>query len=55
VTVASVGRSPFQPRDRVLIAGSIIDDPAANLAGYEGSLPQVVWGGLPLRLPDVAP
>jgi hypothetical protein len=55
VTVASLGRSPFQPRDRVLIAGSIVDDPASRLAGYEGSQAQIVWGGLPLRLPGESP
>ena len=36
--------------DRVLIMGSIIDSPATNLTGYLGTLTQVVWGGLAVRL-----
>lgn len=40
----------FTPADRVLILGSIVDSPSDNLAGYQGKLTQVVWGGLPLKL-----
>lgn len=52
VTVASRD-SPepaFGPRDHILILGSIVDSPSDNLAGYEGDLPQVVWGGVPFKL-----
>ena len=52
--VTVVSWRPAQPaineHDRVIILGSIVDDPIANLAGYEGHLPQVVWGGLPAKL-----
>lgn len=51
VTVVSSARPPLGVQDRVLIAGSIVDNPAANLAGYDGSLPRVVWGGLTQKLP----
>ncbi|HUY32198.1 MAG TPA: hypothetical protein VMV69_05410 [Pirellulales bacterium] len=36
--------------DRVIMLGSIIDSPRDNLGGYVGALPQVVWGGLALKL-----
>jgi len=53
--VTVVSWRPAQPaireHDRVLILGCIVDNPAENLAGYEGRLPQVVWGGLPVKLP----
>jgi hypothetical protein len=49
--VVSPGRGPFLPQDRVLIAGSIVQNPRERLPGYEGSEPQVVWGGLPIKLP----
>ncbi|HJT36698.1 MAG TPA: hypothetical protein VJ783_32045 [Pirellulales bacterium] len=52
VTVASRD-SPeplFGPRDHILILGSIVDSPSHNLAGYEGGLPQVIWGGVPFKL-----
>lgn len=53
-TVTVVGRESPEPplagRDRLLVLGSIVDSPRDNLAGYTGDLPQVVWGGLPLKL-----
>jgi len=39
--------------DRVLILGSIVENPRENLAGYDGALPQIVWGGLPHPIRDV--
>ena len=52
VTVISCAREPaIREHDRVLILGTIVDNPAENLAGYEERLPQVVWGGLPAKLP----
>jgi hypothetical protein len=41
--------------DRVLIVGSIVDSPAVNLTGYVGTLPQVIWGGLAVRLDGAQP
>ncbi len=53
--VTVVSWRPAQPaikeHDRVIILGSIVENPVENLVGYEGRLPQVVWGGLPVRLP----
>lgn len=51
VTVASLAPPPYQPHDRILIAGSIIEHPSRNLEGYQGNQPVVVWGGFPLQLP----
>ncbi|HWB13120.1 MAG TPA: hypothetical protein VG826_28100 [Pirellulales bacterium] len=45
---------PVERRNRVVVLGSIVDSPRDNLAGYAGNLPQVVWGGLPLKLGPVA-
>jgi hypothetical protein len=36
------------------VLGSIVDSPAENLVGYAGDLPQVVWGGLHLKLAAAA-
>jgi hypothetical protein len=54
VTVASWRPAPagLREHDRVMILGVIVDDPARELMGYRGQLPQVVWGGLPVRLPS---
>ncbi|HVC93761.1 MAG TPA: hypothetical protein VND64_08725 [Pirellulales bacterium] len=41
---------PLAKHDHVIVLGSIIDSPRDNLGGYVGSLPQVVWGGLALKL-----
>jgi len=52
VTVVS-SRAPqtaIKEHDRVIILGSIVNDPIENLNGYVGRLPQVVWGGMPVRL-----
>ncbi|HVU86181.1 MAG TPA: hypothetical protein VHD36_02595 [Pirellulales bacterium] len=53
--VTVVSWRPAQPainvHDRVIILGSIVDNPAENLVGYEGRQDQVVWGGLPAKLP----
>ena len=51
VTVASNGPAGLQAEDRVLIAGSIVEEPSKHLAEYEGNLPRLVWGGMPLKLP----
>ncbi|MGE0605500.1 MAG: hypothetical protein AB7O62_00125 [Pirellulales bacterium] len=54
VTILSVAQVPWTPRQRVLVAGYIVDDPAARLPGYQGQATQIVWGGMPLRLPTEA-
>ena len=46
---------PLSQHDRVLILGSIVDSPIKNLAGYSGSLNQIGWGGLPLKLLPTEP
>jgi len=40
----------YGPKDRVLILGTIVDDPSANLAGYDGKQPQVVMAGFPVPM-----
>lgn len=57
VTVVShlMPNPPLEPQDRVIILGSIVDDPANNVAGYSGRSPRIVWGGLPLRLQNDLP
>ncbi len=42
----------FQVDDRVAILGTIVDNPAENLRGYQGNAPTVVWSGLPIVLPN---
>jgi hypothetical protein len=41
----------FTEGDRVIILGSVVDEPSLKLAGYEGNLPLVIWGGFPVALP----
>jgi hypothetical protein len=57
-SVTVISRRPPTPpvanRDCLLVLGSIVDRPQDNLAGYTGDRPQVVWGGLPLKLPNAA-
>lgn len=55
VTVVSTARPPLKATDKVLVAGSIIDQPRDKLLEYEGTLPQIVWGGLPVKLPGDNP
>lgn len=52
VVVASRQPAPFALRDRVLVAGSLIQDPTEVIEGYTGKLKQVVWGGYPFKLAD---
>lgn len=42
---------PLAVKDRVLIAGSIVDDPQRDLPGYAADSTPVVWGGLSVSLP----
>jgi hypothetical protein len=52
--VTVVSWRPAQPainvHDRVIILGSIVENPTENLVGYEGRQAQVIWGGLPAKL-----
>jgi hypothetical protein len=50
VTVVSAIRGPLQPGDRAVVAGAIVEQPAANLVGYEGNEPVVIWGGMAVKL-----
>ena len=52
VTVVATAPLRYKPQSRLLLAGSIIDDPRQHLPGYAGLEPQVVLGGLPVPLPD---
>ncbi|HVX13506.1 MAG TPA: hypothetical protein VHC22_20140 [Pirellulales bacterium] len=56
--VTIISRQPPEPpvarRDHLAVFGSIVDSPAENLVGYVGDLPQVVWGGLHLKLASAA-
>jgi hypothetical protein len=48
--VTVVSRQAPEPsvnkRDGMVVMGSIVDTPTENLAGYSGTAPQVIWGGL---------
>jgi hypothetical protein len=37
--------------DRVLVLGVVVRDPAANLVGYSGSKPAVVWAAALAKTP----
>ena len=51
VTIVSHGRPPLAAQDKALVAGSLLDNPREKLPGYAGSVPLVVWGGLPVKIP----
>ena len=56
VTVVSAAKdapgtmSSYREGSRVLVAGTILDDPSAKLDGYFGDPIQVVWSGYVLEL-----
>jgi hypothetical protein len=52
ISVISSQAIPFQPGERVAVAGCIVRQPAAELEDYRGENLPVVWGGVPLRLSD---
>jgi hypothetical protein len=52
VSVMSAQSLPIAKDDKVLILGSIIRDPAKNLAGYTGTQPVVVWAAMAIKLPQ---
>ena len=51
VTVLSPRSLPAAANDRVLVLGSIVEEPRQNLAGYEGPESLVVWAGECVKLP----
>jgi hypothetical protein len=38
--------------DRVVVVGSVVADPAKNVAGYTGSQPVVIWAGMMVKSPQ---
>ncbi len=54
VSVFSGTKPKVVEEDRVILLGSVVDDPTANLPGYEGTQPAVVWNGLTVKLPAEA-
>jgi hypothetical protein len=54
VTVVSARDPELSAGDNVLSLGSIVEQPADQLAGYEGSDPAVVWSGLKMKLAPAA-
>lgn len=51
VSIVAPHEAGWRPKDRVALLGTVVDHPRYNLTGYSGDLPQVVWGGIPVRLP----
>jgi hypothetical protein len=51
VMALSHGHTDFKANDRVLVAGSIVHEPAKNIPGYPGSQQYVIWWGLMSPLP----
>jgi hypothetical protein len=51
VSVFSGAKPKVAEEDRVILLGSVVDDPSANLPGYEGTQSVVVWNGLTVKLP----
>jgi hypothetical protein len=53
-TVLVAGKQPLpaQEEDAVLILGSIVDDPADNLSGFQTQQPFVIWAGLTVKVKE---
>ncbi len=51
VTVVSRGSMGVKAKDRLAVLGVVIHDPVANLVGYAGAQPLVVWSGVSVTLP----
>lgn len=49
VTIVSAKEPQVAPGDEVVALGSIVEEPAVQLAGYEGAEPAVVWSGMTLK------
>lgn len=52
VTVLAPRDGGLREKDRVAVLGAVVDHPRYNLTGYTGDATQIVWGGLPLKLPE---
>ncbi len=51
VVVMSDRPLPFEDKTTVLVLGSVVTDPAENLAGYKGTKPFLVWVGTAVTAP----
>ncbi len=51
VSVFSATKPTAAEGDRVMLLGSVVDDPAANIPGYTGNQAAAVWSGPSLKLP----
>jgi hypothetical protein len=51
ITVLQNKNPRLNPGDQAYVLGSIVADPAENLAGYEGDEPEIVWSGMTLMVP----
>lgn len=52
ITVMSDRPLPVGTQDGVLILGSIVEDPAQNVVGYDGTQPLLIWAGTAVSLPQ---
>jgi hypothetical protein len=53
VTVVTPEEPRLKANDRALVLGSIVENPAQQIAGYEGDEAAVVWSGMAVPLPAV--
>jgi putative intracellular protease/amidase len=51
VTIVSSTDPQLASGDTVVALGSIIDQPAQKIAGYQGNDPSVVWSGMAMKVP----
>ncbi|MBI3837133.1 MAG: hypothetical protein HY288_04265 [Planctomycetia bacterium] len=51
VTAVTPENPKLKPNDRALVLGSIVENPALQIAGYEGHEAAVVWSGMALPIP----
>jgi hypothetical protein len=54
VTVVSAADPNLAPNDEIVTFGSIVEQPAEQLAGYEGNEPAVVWDGITVKMDPAA-
>ncbi|HEV3136335.1 MAG TPA: hypothetical protein VGZ26_00500, partial [Pirellulales bacterium] len=52
VTVVTSEEPKLKANDRALVLGSIVEDPAQQIAGYEGDEAAAVWSGMAVALPS---
>jgi hypothetical protein len=50
VMVVTPKAPPWDLLDQIVVLGSIVEDPASNIEGFEGDQPQAVWAGISIRL-----